>query len=263
MALILKDLVSEFDSIVPNSLAENWDNVGLLFGSDEELIEKALITMDVTLEVIEEAKNEDCKLIISHHPFIFSPINRITNESTIGKKIQLLSKYNIAVISLHTNADSVRNGLNDLIMNELSLESICNLEENGDASIGKVANVNTTLLEILNTIEEKFKPTAVKFTGDPTMQVKKVAVVNGSGSDYLKLALEENVDVFITGDTKYHDLLDYKELGMAVIDMGHFDSEWIIFNKFIRNITSENEKFKDIELLSSSKSKDVYKIFKK
>lgn len=115
----LSEIISRLEEKFPRQNAESWDNVGLLIGNRENEIKKIQISLDVTMRVIENAVENNVDLIISHHPFIFSPIKDINNDSVIGRKILKLIENKIAVYSLHTNLDSTMLGLNDLVGEKL------------------------------------------------------------------------------------------------------------------------------------------------
>ena len=117
----LRDIAGELYSIYNPKIAENWDNVGLLLGDENYEIKKILVCLDITKETVEKAVKENVNLIISHHPFIFSDLKRITSETVLGRKILKLIENKIAVYSIHTNADFAINGLNDFIMDKLNL----------------------------------------------------------------------------------------------------------------------------------------------
>ena len=115
----LSEIISRLEEKFPRQNAESWDNVGLLIGNRENEIKKIQISLDVTMRVIENAVENNVDLIISHHPFIFSPVKDINNDSIIGRKILKLIENKIAVYSLHTNLDSTMLGLNDLVGEKL------------------------------------------------------------------------------------------------------------------------------------------------
>ena len=117
----LKDIAGELQTIYNPKLAEDWDNVGLLVGNENTDINTILLCLDITEEVVDRAVKENADLIISHHPFIFSGLKKITSETVHGRKILKLIENKIAVYSGHTNVDFGINGLNDYIFYKLDL----------------------------------------------------------------------------------------------------------------------------------------------
>ena len=157
----IKEFEEYMNKIAPTYLKEDFDNVGLMVGDVEDKISKVLVALDGTIEVIEEAVEKNCDLILTHHPLIFSKPSAITNKTIQGVKIRNLIKNNIALYSAHTNLDSVNGGITDTLGKILELENITLLSKNplsSDAGIGRigVTNGDITLKDILDRIKEKF-----------------------------------------------------------------------------------------------------------
>src|SRR5699024_4500534 len=115
-------VIDLFEEWVPKHLASDWDNVGLQIGNLGSPVNKIMVTLDVTEEVVKEAIDLDVNLIISHHPLLFKPLKQINLSQPIGRIIQLLIKHDITVYSAHTNLDIVQGGVNDLIADALNLQ---------------------------------------------------------------------------------------------------------------------------------------------
>lgn len=261
MAVRIDEIIKILDKRVPEKASEDWDNVGYLFGSNNITVERVLTSLDVTDEVIEEAISKNCQLIISHHPFIFKGLKSINFRTTSGKKVIKLAENSIGVYSIHTNADVIDEGLNDLIMKVSGIKEYEILETSDYGGTGRIGVLNETLGEFLQKLKNRLNPTCIRFSGDLNDRISKIAVINGSGSDYFEVALRSGADTVLTGDTKYHDVLDYMEKGLKVIDIGHFDSEWTIFKEFVQRIFESDEVLNKVQLLHSEKSKDVFKLF--
>lgn len=133
-----KDIADYIEQLAPTSLAESWDNVGLLVGDNNQEIHKILITLDVTLDVVKEAVEKDVDLIISHHPMIFKPLSKITEDNIMGQMVRTLIKNNIGVYAAHTNLDIARGGLNDLLASKLNLINIKPLKVLHEQSLKKL-----------------------------------------------------------------------------------------------------------------------------
>ncbi len=115
----LSEIINCLENRFPKYNAESWDNVGFMIGNKEREIQKIQISLDVTMKVIDNAVEKGVDLIISHHPFIFSPVKDINSDSLMGRKILKLIENKIAVYSLHTNLDATIAGLNDLVGKKL------------------------------------------------------------------------------------------------------------------------------------------------
>ena len=264
----LSEIINRLEEKFPRQNAESWDNVGLLIGNRENEIKKIQISLDVTMRVIENAVENNVDLIISHHPFIFSPIKDINNDSITGRKILKLIENKIAVYSLHTNLDSSFSGLNDFLGEKLGFvegKIIDPIKDNlleEEISVNGIGRVYTLsqrekLTDIIKTVKEKLGLEIVTVSRYDTENatVKKVAVVNGAGSSYWRKAKKMGADLLITGDLKYHEALDAKEEGMYILDAGHYESEHF-FHMIISNAL-KNEK--DINVLRTEMFLDAEK----
>lgn len=235
----LSEIINRLEEKFPKSNAESWDNVGLIIGDRNKEIKKIQISLDITLKAIEKAIDTGADLIISHHPFIFSPIKNINGDSLLGRKILKLIENKIVVYTLHTNLDSSKSGLNDFIGEKLGFfngEIIVPIrEENTECSkenengIGRLYSLTEkeNLLDVIKNIKEKLELKNIKISGYniENAKIKKIAVVNGSGSSYWKKAKRMGADLLVTGDLKYHEALDANEEGMYILDVGHYESE--------------------------------------
>ena len=235
MYLRVKDIHNIMEEYAPSVLKESYDNVGLMVGNMEDKVTSILIALDCTLEVIKEAKQNKCNLIVTHHPLLFKKPDSVTTDTLIGRKIIELVKNNINVYSAHTNLDSVKGGINDIIMNLLQLTS-CHIIDPSDiqcygkdhCGIGRIGKLKSsvTLEELCNKVKDNLNIPMVKYSGSESKIINKIAVINGSGESYFDSAKLLGVDCIITGDTTYHYVSDLKEEGVAVIDAGHFETEW-------------------------------------
>ena len=345
----LKSLIKKIEAKYPTNLAYDWDNVGLLVGDAEEEIDKVLVCLEANEAIVEEAINNNVNLIVTHHPFIFGKMKKITTSDFKGKLIHKLIKNNIAVYSMHTNFDIAFDGLNDYFMevmgfenskildvtntetlykivvyvpkthedkvrealgksgaghignysdctfntdgkgtfrplegtnpfigeldklevvDEVKIETIVpqrilggvisamikahpyeevaydlyKLENKGNAvGLGRIAALkeSMSLKELSMMIKEKLNMDALRVVGSLDTNIKKVAVVTGSGADLAKKAQRSGADVLITGDVKYHDAQDAIDEGMCIIDCNHFESEDIfkdVMKRFLDDI---------------------------
>lgn len=266
MALKVNDICNVMEEYAPVNLKETYDNVGLMIGDRNHEITSILVALDCTLEVIEEAIEKGCNLILTHHPILFFKPSTITYDTLQGRKIITLIKNGINVYSAHTNLDSTKNGLNDLLMQLLQLENSSTLGtvqgntlENG---IGRISTLKepVELLDLVYNVKENLNIENIRYVGDQDKLIKKVAVINGSGQDFFNVAMKAGADCIITGDTSYHYVSDFKEEGIAIIDAGHFDTEWPVMklvSQWLKNkllyLSFENQ------VILSQKTKNPYK----
>lgn len=255
----VKEIIEVMETLAPTFLKEDFDNVGLMVGDREKEVKKVLVALDCTLKVVQEAKDNNVDLIITHHPLIFRRPNNITTDTLQGKKIIELIKNNISLYSSHTNLDSAKKGLNDSIPGLLGYDTSEILETNkrdSEAGLGRLVKLEkaTTLEDIINKVKATFNINNLRVVKGKD-EVNKIAIINGSGQDFIGRAISKGADCIITGDTTYHFASDYKEMGINIIDAGHFASEQIVFFNVMKNII---DKFNDVEFILSKGEEDPY-----
>jgi dinuclear metal center YbgI/SA1388 family protein len=234
MSLKVRDINNIMESYAPSCLKESYDNVGLMVGDLDSQVCSILVALDCTLDVIKEAVENNCNLILTHHPLMFLKPSVITTETLQGRKIIELIQNNINVYSSHTNLDIVKNGLNDILTKLLGFKhwSILKSSEhnyNGEVQgIGRVVTLDKpiTLQQLSERVKVSLKIRGLRYAGEDEMKISKIAIINGSGEDYFKAAVKCGADCIITGDTSYHYVSDYMEMGIGIIDAGHFETEW-------------------------------------
>lgn len=257
----IKDIIKIMEDFAPKSLKEDFDNVGFMVGDKEKDVKRILLALDCTLDVIGEAKEKNIDLIITHHPLLFRKPSSITTDTITGKKIIELIKNDIGLYSSHTNLDSAEEGLNETIVKIIGFDEGIILEKNKNSrndneGLGRLVKLEEPIMleDLVFLVKEKLNIPFVKLVKGNN-SVKNIAVINGSGSDFISMAVKKGADCIITGDTTYHYALDYQEMGVSIIDTGHFPSEWIVFQKVIDKIKG---KFDEIEIIVSEKSRDPY-----
>ncbi|MGF6906669.1 Nif3-like dinuclear metal center hexameric protein [Fusobacterium sp. PH5-44] len=227
----IKDIINILETHYPISNGEHWDNNGLLIGNYESNVDKVQLSLDITESVIEHAIKNGIKLIITHHPMIFSPIKQINSRNILGRKIIKLIENKIAVYTMHTNLDSSPCGLNEYILELLSIKKFEILDEkveNSNIGIGRyfLLNKRISIKEYADYLKERLSIPSVRIISSSLdNKIGRVGIVNGSGMEYWKKALHLGIDLFVTGDVKYHDALDAVERKMNIIDIGHYSSE--------------------------------------
>lgn len=254
-------IVDEIEKIYPSYLAEDWDNVGLLCGNRDSDITKVLVSLDASLDVIGEAIVNGVNMIITHHPIMIRGVKNITMDDTGGKILYSLIKNNISLFSAHTNLDASESGLNRYVASLIGLENTSILvphESVIGAGVGVIGSLSSKmdigLSELAIMTKKALKTDYVRFTGSPDKKVRRIAVMTGSGGDYVPYAVKARADVLITGDIKYHTAMDAHFMGLSIIDAGHYATEIVaaeIFTSLINKIAPE------IEVIKSSQ-KDIF-----
>lgn len=234
MAVSAELVAQVIEKIAPKSWAEDWDNVGLLVGCGAAPIERILITLDGTLEVVEEAKECGAQLIVAHHPIIFRPLKNLRADNVAARVPLQLLQHQIGYYAAHTNLDQSILSSSRTLGEILGLKDMKTLEEPGYGVSGylpepeKLGDIWKRFLGSLRqpgVYAQPYDLTGVRLAGSLEAVVRKIAIVNGSGARFVQKALFKGVDLLITGDVDHHAVLDALEGGMAVGDLGHFLSE--------------------------------------
>ncbi|NEW65868.1 Nif3-like dinuclear metal center hexameric protein [Carnobacteriaceae bacterium zg-84] len=226
----VSEVIEVIETLAPRYLAESWDNVGLQIGRRDVKVKGILFTLDVTIEVVEEAIGKGANLIIAHHPIIFKGVKSICSDNDKGMLYLKLIEQGINVYVAHTNLDNANGGMNDWLAQSLGLQNICvmdvigtleNGQEYGTGRVGMFENP-MTLEELGNLVNDVYITHGVRFVGDKKTRIQKVALCGGSAMDYYESALKHKADVYITGDIKYHQAQDLLAEGLVAIDAGHY-----------------------------------------
>jgi len=233
MSLPLSQLLATFDSLWPISGAEEWDRPGLTTGRAEQQITKALLCVDVTREVLEEASSLGCELVVSHHPLLLKGVSFLAEDQLKGELVSFAVRNSIALYSAHTNADIVAGGVSDVLAEVLGLVSVAPLVPTapgiGHGRIGKLGNAQK-LSDFAKFVSEQLPKTnaPVRVAGDMDLLVETVAVVGGAGDSFIPAAADSGAQVLVTSDLRHHftlDALSDPSYPLALIDISHFAAE--------------------------------------
>ena len=227
-----KKVIEILEKQSPKSYACDWDNVGLLVGREDKEIQKIYIALDATDEAIEEAIANGADMLLTHHPMIFKGMKRVTQEDFIGRRIIRLIQNDMVYYAMHTNFDVM--GMADLAADYLGISDtrvleITSVSETGEEGIGRYGSLKKemTVRECCEEVKQAFSLENVKVFGDLERKVKTAAISPGSGRSVISNALQAGVDVLITGDIDHHTGIDTVAQGLAIIDAGHYGTEYI------------------------------------
>jgi len=337
----------------PKYLAYDWDPIGLQVGNHHDVVKNILVTLDVTIEVVQEAIEKDVNLIVAHHPMLFRAVQSINTQTPQGKLLKLLLKHNITVYAAHTNLDIAKGGVNDVLANLLQLKdtkpladiqheslykivvfvpeshaeevrnalnlggaghignySHCTFQSKGEGTFkplegtnpfigtqGKIEYVaeykiesivpqnklqksiekmivshpyeevaydvyplqnegktfglgrigkwpeKQTLENVIHDVKEAFQLNHLRVTGDLKKKINRVAIIGGSGEKYIQTAKHSGADLLITGDVTFHQAQIAQQIGLAIIDAGHYIENLAIetVQQYLQNkLTHEN-----------------------
>lgn len=257
----VRDIATIIEDFAPKSLQESYDNAGLQVGDPNASVTAVLLCLDVTEDVLKEAKERECNMIVSHHPLIFKGLKSLTGENTTQKLVIEALKNNIAVYSAHTNLDSVWDGVSHELARRLGIKDLEVLEpqeNNLKAGLGVVGNIKPLpKIEFLRKIKETFNVGALRYSAQsPSVVVRRVAVCGGSGASLITAAIRNKADILVTGDVKYHDFTSFGD-DIIIADIGHYESELCsreIMSRVIR------EKYPDLTIYFSDTESNPIKI---
>ena len=206
--------------MAPPELAEEWDNIGLLAGRMDARVDTALCALDLNPAVLREAVNKGAQLIVTHHPILFRGRKNLREDDAEGRLLCDLVRSNIAMIAMHTNYDNACPGVNDALAAALGLENVQIV-----ARILRVGEVEAMPFERFADAAEVRLGGPIRRYGEARRSVRRIAVVGGSGGDYLGAAISAGAEVFLTGEISYHRATDAADNGLMVLEAGHAATE--------------------------------------
>jgi GTP cyclohydrolase I len=229
------DIYTFIDSFAPFDSAMSFDNPGLLVGYSGTPVETAVLSLDITPEVVHEAAELGAQLIISHHPVIFTPLKNIATLSAP----YLLARYGIAAICAHTNLDMAQGGVNTCLAERLELNHIRMLKEyetSGlpEALVGETSHAFSPR-EFAEFVKTALGCDGLRYT-DGGRKITQVGLCSGGGADLVYPAAEYGCQAFVTGESKHNILLDAENMGVTLVDAGHFHTEDIVIPPLVRKL---------------------------
>ncbi len=248
----ISDIIHHLETVAPGNYQEEYDNSGLIAGDITNECSAVLVTLDCTEEIVKEASEKKCNLIVSHHPLIFRPIRRIHPSDETGRTLMAAIKSDIAIYAIHTNLDNIISGVNATIADHLGLinrEILLPRANQTTIGSGLIGDLKKAVPErqLLSDLKDKFNIPVIRhspLTGKP---VSRVALCGGSGSFLISSALQKGADFFISADIKYHAFFE-GEKEMVIADIGHYESEQFTIDLLYQVIL---EKFPNFAVLKS------------
>ena len=248
--MTVREYYKHFCEKIPSGLSLEWDNDGLMCCPDPDReVRRVLVALDITEEVAEKAVAGGFDLIVSHHPLVFRGVKSLTDRDGTGRKLLLLVKNGISAMSFHTRLDAVAGGVNDILAELLELTDVTVF---GDEGIGRIGAVQPTDPETFaKAVRGALRAPSVKLAvGGST--VSRVAVLGGSGKDDLYAAVAAGADTYVTGELAYHQLVDAPEMGINLVEAGHFYTEYPVCRR-IEALLKELDPTVDTEILFSDR----------
>ena len=237
--MLCKEIVQVIEAAYPREAALDFDNVGLLAGRTEKEVERVYIALDATDAVIDRAIEAGADMLITHHPLIFSPLKKVTDEDFVSRRVVKLIQNDISYYAMHTNYDVL--GMAELAEKILGIRDSevldITMEKDGkQEGIGRIGELEKpmTLEECCVYVKHKLNLGSLKVFGDMQAEVSRLAISPGSGKTAIAAAIAKGADVLVTEDIGHHDGLDAVEQGLSVIDAGHYGTEYIFIDDMRR-----------------------------
>lgn len=245
--MLVKDVVDYLETRFPKSLALDFDEkrIGLVIGSYNIEVKNILLTLDLNLEVVEEAIKKNANLIISHHPYLFEPLYKIDFDSPKGKVIRKMFEHNISLYSMHTNLDTGSGGVNDCLAKKLFLSEVKVInDEVAKGNLLRYGKIEVqTVREYALKIKKSLNLSGLRVYGDLDKVIEKVGVIGGSGAhdEDIDNAIKVGCDCYVTGEVKLNNAQYAKDLGLVIIEVKHGVEKEVLYP--LKEELSQNLKF--------------------
>lgn len=235
------DIYNFIDQIAPYDSQMDFDNSGLLVGDFDDDVKKCVVSLDVTIESVNECMNLGATLIISHHPVIFHPLKSLKTYDIP----YILAENRISSLCAHTNLDLSPVGVNHCLFSALNLKDKKSLSKYNGYDLGYIGTLEKSMssLDFANFVKKSLKCDHVRFT-DSSRSIKRVAVSSGSGGRSIFDAFSSRCDALVTGEIKHSEILFANDHEISIFDVGHFNSENVVI-PYLTDIL--RQKFPDIE----------------
>lgn len=240
----IREITDVIEAFAPLALQESYDNAGLIVGRPDDEVQRALLAVDVTEEVMDEAEREGCGLVITHHPIIFHPLKRFNSASVAERCVERAIRSGTALYACHTNLDSAPGGMSWRLAEQLGIGDPVLLQPaaaGADTGFGVVGNLPETrdIADYLRDVQRTLGIGAIRHSDIVRRQIRRVALCTGAGASLISDAWRAGAELYLTADLKYNDF--FTPAGrLTVADIGHFESEYcaidILFALLSKNL---------------------------
>lgn len=256
MAVKVQQVLEILEQIAPPELACSWDNVGLLVDAGRP-VTSIMTALDITADVVRDAAESGCELIVSHHPVIFDPLRRVTAEDVPA----MLLQNSISAICMHTNLDAAAGGVNEVLAGIFGMQDPEPFAE-GCGRVGSIEPI--TVPQLARKAQQELAARCNAPDAGPAVQVKfadtgkpvrRLAVISGAGGSLFEEALAVGADCLLTGEANHHHACDAKRLGLSLIAAGHYATEFPVTAAVAEKLRAA---LPGVEVLVSTANKDPY-----
>ncbi len=237
----VKDIYDYIDSFAPFDTQESYDNAGILTGSPQDSVTRALIALDITTSVVREADKINAQLIVSHHPIIFRPIKSVMK----GTALYALVQKGISAICAHTNLDKSQEfGVNTALADIMGLKNR-RVSDKGELLFTAETSSSMTAEKFAQLVKESLSLEGIGYT-DSGRMISKVGFCSGAGGEEIFTAVSDGCDAFVTGEMKHHEIIFANENNISVFILGHFGSENVVIRPLAEKLS---ERFPEVEFI--------------
>lgn len=223
----LREIIAALERLAPLRLQDEWDNSGLQVGFPEAEVSKALVCLDVTEEIVKEAVDNGCNLIVSHHPLIFKALRQVSDATYQQRCVVHALASGISIYSAHTSLDNAPGGVNHRIAGKLGLQQLRWLcpKEGEDAGSGLVGELPAPErdTDFLARVQDTFGVECLLHSAPDGREIRRVALCGGAGAFLMRDAVRAGADCFLSGEFHYHDY--FENQGVLLCELGHWQSE--------------------------------------
>ena len=239
----IRQITEVIERFAPLGWQESYDNAGLIVGRPDDEVHKALLAVDVTEEVLDEAEAEGCDIVLTHHPIVFHALKRFNSADPVQRCVERAIRSRIALYACHTNLDSAPGGMSWRLAEMLGvgkLEVLQPSEAGEGVGFGVVGELpeSADTVEFMQLIQRRLEVKAIRHSDIATSAVRRVAVCTGAGASLIGDARRAGADIYITADLKYNDFMT-PDKALTVADIGHFESEYCAI-ELLFDILSKN-----------------------
>ncbi len=236
--MTVTDVYTWLDSFAPFAAQDEDDNTGLLAGDPAAQVRKVLFALDATLETVAQAVREGATLIVTHHPLMYRPIQKLRFDQGEGAVLKALAAGDISLLTAHTNLDRCAGGVADALAQALGLTNVTASDACPYLRTGELAQP-VTAGAFLEHVNRSLRAHALLYA-DPDRKVRRIAVIPGAGGSELQSV--HDADLALTGEVKHHELLGAHARGLAVIGAGHFHTEFpgvtALYRRFLQDASN-------------------------
>ena len=250
------DILRYVETLAPVDLKLDWDNVGLLCGHRDRPVTRVLVALDPFLDAAEEAADLGAELLLTHHPLIFHPCRAVSTDTETGRVLLYLIEHGIAAVNAHTNLDRTPGGVNDVLAERLGLSEIRTIAGADGMNLLRMGLASGEPLDaFLDRVKERLGTPVLRYArGRDT--VRRVAVGGGACGSEMTDAIAAGCDTFVTSDLKYNDFWTAQDLGLNLIDAGHFYTENPVCTYLAERVRAQ---FPDVFVKISENHRDCMK----